>query len=210
MKCPSTDAIDIDSCQDITVRGCTFRVDDDCVCLKGSKGPLAMDDKDSPPVERIRITDCTFERGHGVVTLGSEATVVRDVVVENCKVIGSINLVRLKLRPDTPQRYEDIHYRNITLDGGGVMLAIKPWTQYFDLKGQAPPKSSVRNVTLSDVKGRYGSFGALQGNYGQTDISDVTLENIDVKLKDENLTVGDVKHLNINNVLINGKPFSQQ
>ena len=76
VKCPSTDGTDVDSCQNVTIRGCTYRVDDDCVCLKGSKGPFALDDKDSPPVEHIRVENCTFERGHGVVTLGSEATIV--------------------------------------------------------------------------------------------------------------------------------------
>ena len=208
VKCPSTDGTDIDSCQNVTIRGCTYRVDDDCIALKGSKGPFALDDKDSPPVEHIRVVDCTFERGHGVVTLGSEATIVRDVMVENCKVIGSINLVRLKLRPDTPQRYEDIHYRDITLDGSGAMLQVQPWKQYFDLKGQPPPKSIVRNVTLSKIKGRYGSLGTLQGNSGQTEISDVTLENIDVQLENEKLKAVDVKNLKVENVTVNGKPFS--
>ena len=70
------------------MRGCSFAVCDDCVCLKGTKGPFALEDKDSPPTEHIRVTDCTFEEGHGVVTLGSEATIIRDVVVENCRVSG--------------------------------------------------------------------------------------------------------------------------
>lgn len=210
LKCPSTDGIDIDSCQNVTVRGCTFRVDDDCVCLKGSKGPLATEDKDSPPVEHIRVENCTFERGHGVVTLGSEATLVRDVVVENCKVTGPISVVRLKLRPDTPQHYEDIHYRGIVLEStGGAIFSIQPWKQYFDLKGQQPPKSVVRNVTISDVRGKYGSFGNIEGNSGQTDIADITLDNIDVQLKDPRLKVGkDVKDLATRNVTVNGKPFA--
>ncbi len=209
VRCPSTDGTDIDSCQDVTIRGCTYRVDDDCIAVKGSKGPLAMGDKDSPPVEHIRVTGCTFERGHGVVTLGSEATVVRDVVVENIKVVGPINLVRLKLRPDTPQRYEDIHYRDITLDSNaGAIMAVLPWTQFFDLKGQPPPKSVVRNVTLSNVRGTYGSFGSLQGNPGQTEISDITLENIDVRLTNEKLNAVDVKNLKVEKVNVNGKPFS--
>lgn len=208
IKCPSTDGTDIDSCQNVIIRGCTYRVDDDCVCLKGSKGPFAMDDKDSPPVEHIRVTNCSFERGHGVVTLGSEATIVRDVVVENCKVYGPINLVRLKLRPDTPQDYEDIHYRNITLDSTGAMLQVLPWKQYFDLKGQPPPTSIVRNVTLSNVKGKYGTFGDLEGNRGQTDISDITLENIKVDLKTNRLHAVNVKNLKVENVTVNGKPFS--
>jgi polygalacturonase len=85
---PSTDCIDIDSCQDVTVRGCTISVDEDCIAINGSKGPLALEDKASPPVERIRISDSTFRLGHGVVTLGSEATKVRDVIVQRIRVIG--------------------------------------------------------------------------------------------------------------------------
>jgi polygalacturonase len=209
VKCPSTDGTDVDSCQNITIRSCTYRVNDDCIALKGSKGPFALDDKDSPPVEHIRVSDCTFERGAGVVTLGSEATTVRDVVVENCRVVGSINLACLKLRPDTPQDYEDIHYRDITLDStGGTILDLRPWKQYFDLQGQPPPKSIVRDVTLSNIKGAYGSFGSLQSNPGQTRISDITLENCELKLKNEKLTTRDVENLKFDNVTVNGKPFS--
>ena len=208
-RCPSTDGTDIDSCQNVTIRGCTYRVDDDCIALKGSKGPSAMGDKDSPPVEHIRVENCTFERGHGVVTLGSEATVVRDVVVEKSRVVGPINLVRLKLRPDTPQLYEDIHYRDITLDNtAGTIMAVLPWAQFFDLKGQPPPKSVVRDVTLSNVRGTYGSFGTLQGNAGQTEISDITLENIDVRLTNDKLNAVDIKNLKLKNVNVNGRPLS--
>lgn len=207
IRCPSTDGTDIDSCSDVTIRGCTYRVDDDCIAVKGSKGPLALDDTDSPPVENILVTDCTFERGHGVVTLGSEATVVRNVRVEKCRVRGSIAVVRLKLRPDTPQHYEGIHYRDIELDGDGAIIEVQPWTQYFDLKGQEPPKSIVRNVTLTNVTGRYGSFGTLMGNPGQTTISDVKLTAINVTLKSGKLKTGDVKDLTFRDVTVNGHPY---
>jgi alpha-L-rhamnosidase len=183
-------------------------VDDDGVCLKGSKGPFAMDDKASPPVEHIRVVDCTFERSHGVLTIGSEATIVRDVVVEKIKVIGPISLVRLKLRPDTPQLYEDIHYRDITLDSTGAIFQVRPWMQFFDLKGQPPPKSIVRNVSVRNIKGTFGSFGDIQGNPGQTTISDIYVEDIDVQLKNENLKAVDVKNLRMKNVKVNGKPFT--
>jgi alpha-L-rhamnosidase len=209
LKSPSTDGTDIDSSQNVTIRGCTYRVNDDCVALKGSKGPSAMDDKDSPPVEHIRVENCTFERGNGVVTLGSEATVVRDVLVKNCKVVGEVNVVMIKLRPDTPQRYEDIHFHNITLEGSGSILTAAPWKQFFDLKGQPPPKSVVRNVSLSQIKGRLKAFGTLQGNPGQTEISDIRLEDIAVQLENGKLNVGEVKNLKIENVTVNGKPFSR-
>jgi alpha-L-rhamnosidase len=209
-QAPSTDGIDVDSCQGVTINRCYFSVTDDCIALKGSKGPFAMDDKDSPPVEHIRVKNCTFKRGGGVLTLGSEATLVRDVVVENCKVIGAVNVAVLKLRPDTPQHYEDIHYRNITLEHpeSGTLISIKPWTQYYDLQGQPPPKSIVKNVTLSDVKGAFGSLGEIAGNPGQTQISNITLRNIDVRLKNENFSVINVANLKMGNVRVNGKPFS--
>ena len=208
IKCPSTDGTDIDSCQYVTIQGCIYRVDDDCVCLKGSKGPFAMQDKDSPPVEHIRVRDCTFERGGGVVTMGSEATVVRDVVVENCTVRGRISMAKLKLRPDTPQDYEDIHYRNITLDGRGTMLDVQPWLQFFDLKGQPKPKSLVSNVTLTNIKGSYGSLGIVQGNAGQTLIRNITLKNINLIVTNDDLDAVGVKNFTIRNVMVNGKAFT--
>lgn len=116
LRAPSSDGIDIDSSQNVTIRACSFRVDDDAIALKGTKGPFAMADKNSPPVENIRVIDCIFERGHGVLTLGSEGTIIRNVVIERAKVVGPIALMRLKLRPDTPQRYENIHYRDITVN----------------------------------------------------------------------------------------------
>lgn len=207
-QAPSTDGIDVDSCQDVTIKGCYFSVTDDCIAMKGSKGPFAMEDKDSPPVERVRISDCTFKRGGGI-TLGSEATLVRDIVVEKCRFIGPMALLRLKLRTDTPQRYEDIHYRDITLDNeGGMLISMAPWTQYADLKGQPPPKSTVRNISLANIKGRYGALGSMEGNPGQTEISDIRLENIDVQLTKESFNTKDIKALKLEKVIVNGRPFT--
>jgi alpha-L-rhamnosidase len=93
---PSTDGIDLDSCRNVTVDGCYFSVTDDCIAAKGSKGPHAVQDKDSPPVEHIRVLNCIYKRGGGVLTLGSEATIVRDVIVEYCKVIGNVNVAGLE------------------------------------------------------------------------------------------------------------------
>lgn len=208
LRAPSSDGIDIDSSQNVTIRACTFRVDDDAIALKGTKGPFAMADKNSPPVENIRVIDCTFERGHGVLTLGSEGTIIRNIVIERAKVVGPIVLMRLKLRPDTPQLYEKIHYRDITVDSTGALIEVRPWRQFFDLKGQPPPNSIVRNISMTNVKGSYGSFGEIQGNPKQTTISDIKLENIDVQLKTEGLKAIDVKDLRLKNVKVNGKPFT--
>lgn len=208
-QAPSTDGIDLDSCQKVTIEGCYFSVTDDCIAAKGSKGPFALDDKDSPPVEHIRVRNCVFKRGYGIMTLGSEATFVRDVIVENCTVTGVSNVAVLKLRPDTPQHYEDIHFRNLTLDSErGTIMLIQPWSQYADLKGAPPPQSVVRNVSFTGLKGRFGGFGRIRPNAGQTTISDIRLKDIDVKLDKPALEVTGAGKVAFDNVVVNGQPVT--
>lgn len=209
VQAPSTDGIDVDSCQDVLIEGCHFSVTDDCIAAKGTKGPRALDDMASAPVERVHVRDCTFRRGHAVFTLGSEATVVRDVLVERCRVQEVGIVAHLKLRPDTPQRYEDIVFRDLVLDSAkGEIVALRPWTQYADLQGAAPPHSSVRNLTLAGLRGRFGAFGALQPNPGQTDIAGIVLRDIDVQLTDERLRVAaGVQAPAVERVVVNGKPW---
>jgi polygalacturonase len=203
---PSSDGIDIDSSQDITVSNCFFSVGDDDIALKGSKGPFALQDKDSPPVERIYIRDCVFEAGGGIVTCGSEATIVRDVRIERCITRKPV-VLRLKLRPDTPQQYENITLSDITLEGSATIFNISPWTQYFDLKGQEPPRSAVRNITVSNVKGTGSALGQIIG-HAQTTFGDITLKDADLKLNSADMKVGEITTLKFENVTINGAKVS--
>jgi alpha-L-rhamnosidase len=206
IRAPSTDGIDVDSCQHVVIRDCRLAVDDDCIALKGSKGPDADKDADSPPVDQVLIERCTFGDGHGVVTLGSEASVVRNVTVRDCTVKGKNALVRLKLRPDTPQLYENLVYENIQLTGSGRIFDVKPWTQFFDLQGKPPPARTVRNLTVRNITGDYAGLGTIHCNKGDV-IENVTLENIDVKVSSDALDLGPVKNLVVKNMKVNGKAF---
>jgi polygalacturonase len=203
---PSTDGIDIDSSRNVTVRRCSISVNDDNIALKGSKGPLADRDTDSPPVENIVVEDCEFGDGNGVITCGSEATVVRRVTVRNCTISGRTNLLTLKLRPDTPQHYSDITVDGIKVSGTGRILNVAPWTQFFDLKGLPAPQRTVENITIRNVTGTYRTLGSLRGNYGDT-IRDFTLENLALTLTGEELALGVVQRLVLKNVVVNGRPY---
>ncbi len=210
-QAPSTDGIDVDSSRNVTIAGCFFSVTDDCIALKGSKGPHAMEDTSSPPVEHIRVRNCTYKRGGGVLTCGSEATIVRDVVVENCRITGNVRVATLKLRADTPQHYEDITFRNITSEANaGPVIAVQPWSQYFNLQGAAPPHSVVRNVNFIGIKGHFSAFGIIKPNPGQTQISNILLKDFDVTLPHDNdkLAASGVTDLKFENVIVNGQPQS--
>jgi alpha-L-rhamnosidase len=208
-QAPSTDGIDVDSCRRMLIEGCYFSVTDDCIAAKGSKGPRAMEDKDSPPVEDVHVRDCHFRRGHHALACGSEATIVRNVLVERCRVTGDMVLARLKLRPDTPQRYENVRFDDIELDSSdGTILGVEPWSQYRNLGDAAPPQSTVRNLTFSRLKGRFGGFGLIRPNPGQTRISDVLLRDIDLRLARPDLVAEGVERLRFEQVRVNGRTVS--
>lgn len=200
---PSTDGIDIDSSRNVTVRNCYISVNDDDIALKGSKGPLADKDADSPAVENILIENCEFGDGNGMVTCGSEATLVRNVTVRKCRISGDATVLTLKLRPDTPQHYENIIIEDVTLSGNGRVLNVAPWTQFFDLKGHEPPSRQINDVTLRNIRGSFGSLGTLRGNPTDT-LRNITLENVDLQLLEQGFTPGKVNHLVMKNVRING------
>lgn len=206
LAAPSTDGIDVDSSQNVTIRRCFISTHDDNIALKGSKGPLADQDQDSPPVENILVEDTTVGSGNGLITCGSEATLVRNVTVRNCRMIARATMLTLKLRPDTPQHYENILIDGVELAGEGRLFNMAPWMQFFDLKGHPAPTRRVNNITVRNIRGSYRTLGSLRGNPGDT-LENFTLENINVTLQDEKFTLGDVKNLVIKNVIVNGKPL---
>ena len=183
-------------------------MNDDNIALKGSKGPLADKDADSPPVENILVEDCEFGDGNGMITCGSEATLVRNVTVRNCRITGNATVLTLKLRPDTPQHYEKILIEDITALRRRPVLNVAPWKQFFDLKGHAPPSRKVNDITLRNIRGKFGSLGTLGGNPGDT-LRDITLENIELNLADADFAPGKVENLVMKNVMVNGKPISR-
>ena len=205
---PSTDGIDVDSSRNVTIRKCRISVNDDNIALKGSKGPLADKDTDSPPVENILVEDCVIGDGNGLITCGSEATLIRNVTVRNCRITGNATLLTLKLRPDTPQHYEKILMENIELAGTGRLLNVAPWKQFFDLKGHAPPSRRVNDITLRNITGHFGSMGTLRGNPGDV-IENFTLENINVKLANDSTESVDLGRLKILNSRVNGSPLGR-
>jgi len=208
-QAPSTDGIDIDSSRNVTVERCFFSVTDDCIALKGPKGPDAPQNKNGGPTEHIRVTGCTFVRGAGAVTLGSEASTVRDVVLEDSHVLGSMPVLQCKLRPDTPQCYEGVRVDNITVDNpNGMILKIAPWLQYADLKGQPPPKSVVQHLYISNIKGRTKSLALIQPNPGQTTIGDIHFNDVEIALQNDRPTIsGAVREVEFKHVIANGKPM---
>lgn len=79
-----------------------------------------------------------------------------------------------------------------------------------NLQGEAPPKSVVRNLSMVGLKGRFGSFGSVRPNPGQTEISDISFRDFDVTLEKDKLAASGVRDLRFEHVIVNGQLMSVQ
>ncbi|ADY54244.1 glycoside hydrolase family 28 [Pseudopedobacter saltans DSM 12145] len=204
VKAPSSDAIDLDACKNVHIKNCYLSVNDDAIALKGGKGPSADKDPNNGSNSNIIIEDNSFGFCHSALTCGSESIHSYNIIFRRNKVDGAKRLLQLKMRPDTPQLYENILVEDIT---GNVtsMVFIKPWTQFFDLKGEKDIKMSyAKNVTLKNIDLDCDiAFDIQKSN--QYILSDFTFENLNIREKKRSaVNVELVNNFKLKNVKVNG------
>lgn len=202
---PSTDGVDIDVCKKVTIRNCYISVNDDAVCIKGGKGPDAHKRAENGIVEDILVENCNFGESHGTLTLGSECIHARNITVRNCKVDNNTPILRLKMRPDTYQVFENILIENIT-GKCGTIISMAPWKQFFDMGGSTEkPFATVRNITFSNIKVQCKTFGEMEGNPADT-VSKIVFKDITAIAETATLKTKytDIK---LEKVIVNGAPF---
>jgi len=204
IKAPSTDAIDVDVCSNFLVKKCYMSVNDDAIALKGGKGPWADTEKGNGENTNIIIEDCTFGFSHSALTNGSESIHNKNVIMRNCTVEGVSRVLWLKMRPDTPQKYEYILLENIK--GTAVKgLVVYQWNQFFDLKGRKdPPPSYGENVTLRNVELKCEKFYEVQKDPAIF-LSNFTFENLKIESKNGEIDKTAIKGVTFKNVKVNGK-----
>lgn len=195
VKAPSTDAIDIDACSDVHIKGCHINVNDDAVALKGGKGINAKADSDNGLNERIIIEDCIYDFCHGCLTCGSEAIHNRNIIMQNIRINNGYNLLWLKMRLDTPQLYEHILIKNVT---GKVssFININPWTQFSNIKNEASLKngsdkppfllSYINNITMQDCTCECDAYYNVKEDTSQYLINNIQLIDNAITLMDNN------------------------
>ncbi|HSC55491.1 MAG TPA: glycosyl hydrolase family 28 protein [Phnomibacter sp.] len=217
VKAPSTDAVDIDGCKNVLVKNCYMSVNDDAVALKGGKGPTADKDANNGANINIIIEDCTYGFCHGALTFGSESIHDRNIIMRRIKINHAQRVLWFKFRPDTPQNYEYVLLEDIEGHDIANFVFIKPWTQFFDLKGETNVRTSTgRNVTLRNIKLDCDNAFAIESSKPQAGVlsfdyqlSDFTLENLDIKAhKDAKLNTSAIKNCRLKNVSINGEKFN--
>lgn len=206
VKAPSSDAIDIDVCKNVLVKGCYMSVNDDAIALKGGKGPWADQDKvNNGSNMNIIIEDCVWGFCHSALTCGSESIHNRNILVRRCRVEHAQRLLWLKMRPDTPQNYEYIQLEDITGSAINFLFA-QPWTQFFDLKDRKDvPYSYSSHVTMRNIQLDCDVLFAVKKDETQYKLSDFLFENLKITVRKSGEICKDYIHnLQIRNVTVNG------
>lgn len=182
VKAPSSDGIDIDVCSNVLVKNCYLSVNDDAIALKGGKGPWADTDPNNGSNTNIIIEDCTYGFCHSGLTCGSESIHNRNIIMRRCKISNATRLLWLKMRPDTPQRYEYILVEDITGDAKSFLL-VKPWNQFADLKGRKDiPMSYSDHVTMRNIDLECDIFFNVAKS-DQYQLTNFTFENLNIRAR---------------------------
>lgn len=206
VKAPSSDAIDIDVCNNVLIHGCYMSVNDDAVVLKGGKGTWADQDPNNGANNNIIIQHCTYGKVHGCLTLGSESLHDRNVVLRHCTFSQANRVLWLKMRPDTPQHYEYVTIENVSGDCNSF-LVVRPWTQFFKPeKREDMPLSTCNNITIRNAKIKSKNFFDV-GKSDKYHLTDFTFENCEVNdvknAFDKNL----IDNCTTKRLIINGDSF---
>ena len=206
IKGPSTDAIDIDACHDVVVRGCYMNVNDDAVVLKGGKGTFADKAPENGPCYNILVEKCHYGTVHGCMTLGSESLHDWNVIMRNCHADDTHNVLWLKMRPDTPQHYEYVLVENFTGNCRSFLL-VKPWTQFYE-KQERPdmPLSQCNNISFRNIRMDCGTFFDVKGS-DKYKLHDFAFDDVDVKDKAKTKAFAEspIEGLVLKKVTVNGE-----
>jgi hypothetical protein len=127
--------------------------------------------------------------------------------MRRCHISNAKRVLWLKMRPDTPQKYEFITVENI--DGNAYSLIyVKPWKQFFDLKGRKDiPLSYSEHITLKNINLKCNVF--FDVNPGDHDrLSGFHFENLDIVAADATINKDVIRNFTLKNVKVNDKPVN--
>jgi polygalacturonase len=159
---PSSDGIDVCSCDGVRISGCDIACNDDNISIKAGKDADGL--RVGRPSEHITISDCSFGVGGGVA-MGSEVSgSVRHVIVERCSFVGTGTAARIKSQPSRGGVVEDIVFRDLRLTD--VARAVEfdvEWRMVPPLPPPAKVLTALRDIRLIRVNGTARAAGIVRG-----------------------------------------------
>ena len=183
---PNTDAIDPFSSSNIAIDHVFASTGDDNVAIKS--GEINSPGPDDPS-KNITITDCTFERGHGI-SIGSEiAGGVQNVHVERVSFKGTDNGIRIKSARDRGNDVSNISYKDITMENVKIAIYITEFYASRDPEGEVPAEPVTRltpkfhDITFENITATGSGTAATIVGLPESPVLGLTLKNVHLEGK---------------------------
>ena len=180
------DGMDIESCKNFLIEGCTLDVGDDAICIKSGKDEEGR--KRGMPTENGIIRNNTIYKGHGGFVVGSEMSGgARNIFVENCTFMGTDKGLRFKSVRGRGGVVEHIYARNLYMKDI-VDEAIFFDLYYFvkfatdgerDMRPVVSEKTPVfRNMKFENIVCNGAQKGIFIRGLPEMPVSNIVLENM--------------------------------
>jgi hypothetical protein len=200
-RAQNDDGINPVNAQDVLIKNCFLRTDDDCIALKGMQAQPSEKN-----VERITVENTILwcDRAKTIL-LGHESRseYMRNIKFQNIDVVhfGHHSIV---IEPGEKMKLENVLFKNIRINGNGQkdFISIRPVVnQYMQTKVPGYVNNiTINNLVLTGIAGKYRIW--LAGADGEYNVSGVKITNLSIlgeKLSNES------KHLQIDDYVFNLK-----
>ena len=195
-RAQNDDGINPCNSQDILIKDCFIRTDDDCLALKGITS-------DNVNVERITVENCILwcDRAR-IFLLGHEsrAEYMRDIIFRNIDIVH-FSMTAFLLEPGENMRLENVVFKDFRIYGEGQqeLIRLKPVVNQY-MRTKVP--GYISNITFENivVTGKEGPYKIqLIGADEEHNVSNISMIGLSVnnqKIKKEynNMEIGDFVH----------------
>ena len=204
---PNNDGCDPDSCDGVVISGCTFNTGDDCIAIKSGRN--ADGRRVGVPSRNILIEDCTFEGGHGGVTIGSEMSGgVSDVVARRLSMTSPALQSGLRLKTNSARGgyIRDIHLSQVQVTQLATAAILIDFN--YDEGAGHGFNPAVSGIHVDNLQVGKAVQALDMAGYADDHITDVTVTDCSFDTVTGTDTVRYVDGLVLTNVTENGKPVT--
>ena len=181
----NSDGIDVESCEDVVIKNCTFDVGDDAICMKAGKGREAR--KKKAPTKNVEVYNCTVYHGHGGFVIGSEMSRgVENVYVHDCRFIGTDTGIKVKSALGRGGYVKDIKVKNIVMSqivGECITVSLK-----YAIMSLLDVADNIRQYEKDDIP-----------EIGRIEISEIYCDSCSRFVHIDGLQIAPVKDIVISN-----------
>jgi len=212
----NSDALDLESCRHAIIRGCTFDVGDDGICIKSGKDAAGR--RIGVPTEDVLVEGCTVYHAHGGFTIGSEMSGgVRNMRVDNCTFIGTDIGLRFKSTRGRGGAVEKIYISNIRMMnipgdainfdmyyGGRSPLDEAAGNAETNLLPVTEETPQFKDIHIQDVVCRGAKKAIVLEGLPEMAIRDISLRNVSITSQ-QGVFVTDAEGITFDNVRVENK-----